>query len=145
MSYVLFRYLHLIPALIFAGALIIENMAIKPVITREDAHNLARVDAVCGMAALIIFGFGLSLWLWVGKPADFYSSNPVFHTKLGLFVLLIVCAIYPALFFVRHRHTEQETIMVPVGLRLLLRLELALLFIIPFLAWAMSRGIGLPG
>ena len=141
----LLRYLHLIAALVFAGALIIENMAIKPVINREDAHNLARVDAVCGMAVLVIIGCGLALWFWVGKPADFYGANPVFHLKLGLFAVLLASAVYPALFFMRHRRTTEEEIPVPRPVQLLLRVEIALLLIIPLLAWAMARGIGLPG
>ena len=141
----LLRYLHLIAALVFAGALIIENMAIKPVINREDAHNLARVDAVCGMAVLVIIGCGLALWFWVGKPADFYGANPVFHLKLGLFAALLASAVYPALFFLRHRQTTKEEIPVPRPVQLLLRVEIALLLIIPLLAWAMARGIGLPG
>lgn len=145
MAYVLLRYLHLLAALVFAGALIIENMAIKPVINREDAHNLARVDGICGMAALVIIACGLALWLWVGKPADFYNTNPLFHLKLGLLAILITSAVYPALFFFRHRQTEQEQISVPKAVQLLLRFEIILLLIIPMLAWAMARGIGIPG
>lgn len=145
MTYVLLRYLHLLAALVFAGALIIENMAIKPVINREDAHNLARVDRICGMAVLLIIACGLTLWLWVGKPADFYSRNPVFHLKLGLLAILIACAVYPAVFFNRHRQTEKQEISVPKPVRLLLRLEIILLLFIPILAWAMARGIGIPG
>lgn len=145
MVYILLRYLHLLAALVFAGALIIENMAIKPVINREDAHNLARVDAICGMAVLVIIACGLALWLWVGKPADFYSANPVFHLKLGLLAILIASAVYPAVFFIRHRQTEREQISVPKPVRLLLRLEITLLLFIPLLAWAMARGIGIPG
>jgi putative membrane protein len=145
MAYVLFRSLHLLAALVFAGALIIENMAIKPVINQEDAHNLARVDGICGMAALVIIACGLALWLWVGKPADFYNTNPVFHLKLGLLAILITSAVYPALFFFRHRKTEQEQISVPKAVQLLLRFEIILLLLIPLLAWAMARGIGIPG
>ena len=46
MTYVLFRYLHLLAVLALAGGIIIENMAIKPQIDSEDARNLARVDAL---------------------------------------------------------------------------------------------------
>jgi putative membrane protein len=145
MAYVLIRYLHLLAALVFAVALLIENMAIKPVINREDAHNLARIDAICGMAALVIIACGMTLWLWVGKPADFYNTNPVFHLKLGLLAILIVSAIYPAIFFFRHRQTEQEQLAVPKPLRFLLRFEIILLLIIPLLAWVMARGIGISG
>ena len=118
-------------------------MAIKPQISGEDARNLAKVDAVCGISALLVFGIGLTLWLWVGKPGEFYSSNPIFHAKLGLFLLMVLCAIAPAAFFLKHRKSYEEIIAVPSYLRLLLKFELVLLLIIPVLALLMARGIGL--
>ncbi|MDE0982542.1 MAG: DUF2214 family protein, partial [Gammaproteobacteria bacterium] len=93
MYYELVRLLHFAAIFAFAGALVIENMAIKPQITGEDARNLVKVDAVCGISALFVLTFGLTLWLWVGKPSEFYSSNPIFHAKLGLFTLMVLCAI----------------------------------------------------
>lgn len=142
MLYSLFRLLHFAALILFAGALVIENMAIKPSISGEDARNLARVDRACGLGALLSLVFGLVLWFWVGKPAEFYSANPVFHAKLGLFFLLLALAIYPALFFYRHRQVSQDGIAVPRAIRLLLRLELVLMLVIPVLAFLMARGIG---
>ena len=143
MLYSLFRLLHLIVLLIFAGALLIENMAIKPEINSEDARNLARVDRVCGMTAILTLILGLILWFGVGKPAEFYSANPVFHAKLGLFVVLAVLAIKPALFFFKQQHNNSESISVPASIRILLRVELVVLLCLPVLAFLMARGIGL--
>ena len=143
MYYELLRLLHFVAIFCFAGALVVENMAIKPQISGEDARNLAKVDAVCGISALLIFSIGLTLWLWVGKPAEFYSGNPIFHAKLGLFLLMVLCAIVPAAFFLKHRKSYEEIIAVPSYLRLLLKFELVLLLIIPVLALLMARGIGL--
>lgn len=145
MAYTLFRLLHFAALILFAGALVIENMAIKPSINREDAHNLARVDLAAGAGAVLSFLFGLILWLWVGKPAQFYSANPVFHAKLVLFFAIVLLAMYPARFFFRHAKTEQDSLDVPVAVRRILRLELILLLIMPLLATLMARGIGLPG
>ncbi len=92
MYYELVRLLHFAAIFTFAGALVIENMAIKPQITGEDTRNLAKVDAVSGVSAIFVLIFGLALWLWVGKPSEFYSSNPIFHAKLGLFTLMVVFA-----------------------------------------------------
>ncbi|GJM11901.1 MAG: hypothetical protein DHS20C12_03040 [Pseudohongiella sp.] len=143
MYYELFRLLHFAAIFAFAGALVIENMAIKPRITAEDARNLAKVDAVCGVSAILVLSFGLTLWLWVGKPSEFYSSNPLFHAKIGLFFLMALCAIAPTLFFHRHRKSTEDDIEVPSFLRLLLKLQLALLVIIPVLALLVARGIGI--
>jgi len=143
MYYELFRLLHFAAIFAFAGALIIENMAIKPQIGGEDARNLAKVDAVCGISAVCVLVFGLTLWLWVGKPSEFYTANPLFHAKIGLFTLMALCAIVPSLFFIKHRNSAAETIEVPRSLRLLLKFQLVLLVVIPLLAMLMARGIGI--
>lgn len=143
MYYELVRLLHFAAIFTFAGALVIENMAIKPQITGEDARNLAKVDAVCAVSALFVLLFGLALWLWVGKPSEFYSSNPLFHAKLGLFTLMFLCAITPMAFYKKQSKSEEEVIEVPPLLRLLLRFQLVLLVLIPVLALLMARGIGI--
>jgi putative membrane protein len=143
MYYELVRLLHFAAIFTFAGALVIENMAIKPQITGEDARNLVKVDAVYGISALFVLTSGLTLWLWVGKPSEFYSSNPIFHAKLGLFTLMVLCAIAPTIFFNKHSKSEEEVIEVALLLRVLLKFQLVLLVLIPVLALLMARGIGI--
>ncbi len=144
MTYILFRYLHLLAVLALAGGIVIENMAIKPAIDSEDARNLARVDAVCGVSSLVLIACGLLLWFVIGKPADFYSVNPVFHAKMALVIVLLLLASYPAVFFFRHRNFEGEKLDVPKAVRLCLRLEIAVVILLPILATLMARGIGIP-
>lgn len=145
MSYELLRVLHFAAIFTLAGALIIENIALKQVISAEDARNLAKVDRVYGISAFFVFSFGLILWLWVGKPSAFYSANLLFQLKLGLFILMAFASIYPAVFFLSHRRSTADSIIVPKAIIRLLRLELLLLLIIPVLARLMARGIGLDG
>ena len=142
MYYELVRLLHFAAIFTFAGALVIENIAIKPQVTGVDAHNLAKVNIVSGVSAIFVLIFGLALWLWVGKPSEFYSSNPIFHAKLGLFSLMVICAITLKVFYSKHSKSEEEVIEVPQLLRLLLRFQLVLLVVIPLLALLMARGIG---
>lgn len=144
MLYVVFKYLHFLAIFGLAGALIIENMAIKPTINGEDARNLAKVDAVYGICAALVFLFGLALWLWIGKPSDFYNSNPIFLIKVGLFIVIGILSIYPTVFFVKNRKSESEAIAVPGLIPLLLKIEMLLLLVIPILAYLMARGIGIP-
>lgn len=147
MLYSLFRLLHLAAIILLAATVVIENIAIKASISGEDARNLAKVDKVAGLGLALTLIFGLLLWFVVGKPAEFYSGNPVFHAKLGLFALLLAAAAYPALFFIRNGKRDaaddQEAIAVPTAVRLLLRCELLLLALMPVLAFLMARGIGL--
>ncbi len=140
---ILIRYLHLGAVLALAGALVIENMAMAPQITKEDLRNLLKVDAVYGLSALLVLACGLTLWFTGAKPSTFYSANPLFHAKLGLFVVVGLLSIYPTVFLLRHRKSHAETLDVPAGVRRVLKLELALLVIIPVLAFLMARGVGL--
>ena len=145
MSYILFRYLHFIAILVLAGALLIENMAISRDISGEDARNLAKVDRVYGISAVFVLLFGLTLWLWVGKPPEFYSANILFHLKLGIFSLAALISLFPARFFFRHRNSTAQEIAVSRLLIWTLRTEIVLLLTLPVLAVLMARGIGLPG
>jgi putative membrane protein len=143
MLYTLFRYLHFLAIFSLAGALIIKNMAIKPVIKDEDAHNLAKVNAVYSLSAVLAFVFGLVLWLWVGKPAEFYTLNPLFLLKLGLFAFIALLSVFPSLFFVRNYRVRNREIPVPRSIQMLIRIELVLLVFISITASLMARGIGL--
>ncbi|MCB1665912.1 MAG: DUF2214 family protein [Pseudomonadales bacterium] len=140
---ILIRYLHLFAALVLAGTLVLENIAVQRQISREDLRNLLKVDAVYGISAGVVALCGLALWLWVGKPASFYTANPVFHAKLTLFVLIGLLSIYPTVFLLRQRKTTQDPIEVPAGVIRVLRVELLLLAVIPVLAFLMARGVGL--
>jgi len=144
MSYVLFRLLHLAALLVFAGTLLIANVATRPSITGEDVSNLAKIDVIGSLAAVLAFFFGITLWFWVGKPAEFYSDNPLFHAKVGLFFFLLLLAMLRKFIFNRHVNIEAETIAVPTVIRFLLRVEILLLVMLPILGFLAARGIGLP-
>ena len=75
MAYFLFRYLHLIAAVVSAGALIIKNFAIGRQISQQDAKNLAWLSTLSFLSGLVIAGCGTALWFWTGKPAVFYSGT----------------------------------------------------------------------
>ena len=143
MAYVLFRSLHLIAAVVFAGALIIKNLATGRLISQRDANHLAWLSILSLLSGLVIAGCGTALWFWTGKPATFYSENPVFQIKIGLFLALTSCLSYAAIFFNHHRKTQAAEISVPTTIRLSLRCAMLCLTLIPFLAWAMARGLGL--
>ena len=143
MLYTLFRYLHILAILTLAGTLIIKNMGIKPVIKDEDAYNLAKVNTIYSLSAILAFIFGLVLWLWVGKPARFYTLNPLFLLKLGLFGLIAFLSVFPSVFFTRNRRTINQDIPVPRAIQMLIRIELVLLVFISITASLMARGIGL--
>jgi putative membrane protein len=119
-------------------------MLLQKELTRTQLARLAKIDAVYGIAAITLLAAGLTLWLGsYGKPAIVYSKNWIFHTKIGLFVIIGLLSIYPTVFFFKNRKgNPEEKVQVPSVIFLMLRLELLLLFIIPLLAGLMSRGVG---
>ena len=84
-----------------------------------------------------------SLASTVGKPVAFYSHNPVFHAKLGLFGLIGIVSIYPTIFFARNKKGgPADTVRLPSAVIWSVRLELLLLLAMPLRATLMARGIG---
>ena len=141
---ILARYFHFIAVFAIVGALVAEQFLVSKSMTRKEIKRIAVIDGLYGFGAVLVLIAGFTLWFWVGKPADFYTKNWIFHTKLTLFVVLGLLSIYPSIFFLKNRkgadlYTE---IKVPATVMICLRLELLLLFIIPILASYMSLGIG---
>jgi putative membrane protein len=144
---IILRYLHFISIFAIVGSLVSEHLLLKNSLSRRELDRLSKIDAVYGLAALVLLGVGMTLWLGgIGKPTDFYSKNPIFHVKLTLFVLIGILSIYPTVFFLKNRKGDpEEEIAVPKGIFWSLRLELLLLFAIPILAGLMAKGIGFAG
>jgi putative membrane protein len=141
----LLRYIHFICILAIAGSLTAEHTLLRRSLPRADIARLAVIDAIYGVAALVLLGAGLTLWLGgMGKAAEFYSRNWVFQLKMGLFLAIGLISIYPTVFFLKQRRgNPADLISVPAAVIWLLRLELLLLAVIPLLAVLMARGIGL--
>ena len=142
MTEVLVRYAHFIGIIVLSSMLVGEHMLLKTQITKQDAKRLAVIDAIYGISAIIVFLAGLTLWLWVGKPSTFYTSNPIFHAKLTLFVLMGLLSIYPTVFLLKLRKSTDGVIDVPKKVINVIRMELLILVIIPLLAVLMAHGYG---
>ncbi|MEJ7645330.1 MAG: DUF2214 family protein [Chryseolinea sp.] len=138
------RYAHFVCIFAIVGSLVSEHMLLKKSMSRKEISRLSRIDAVYGIAALLLVGAGLTLWFGdVGKPSYFYSKNWIFHTKITLFVAIGLLSIVPTIFFTKNRKgNPEEMVSVPPSVFMMLRLELLFLFIMPLLAGLMAHGIG---
>ena len=143
MQETLVRSFHFIGIFGLFAALVSEHLLIKPEMSKTEMKKVAVVDAIYGVSVITILVAGLLLWFVVGKPAEFYSQNPVFHVKLTLFVLIAVLSIYPTVFFIKNRNPQMAITKVPSKIIILIRIQLLLVLLIPFLATSMARGIGL--
>lgn len=141
----LLRYFHFLSIFIIVGSLVSEHLLLKTSLDRKSLDRLSKIDGIYGLAVLSLLGAGLTLWLGgYGKPTEFYSENPVFHIKLGLFVGIGLLSVYPTVFFIKNRKGDpSELVSIPKSIFWMIRLELLLVFTIPILAGMMAKGIGL--
>lgn len=140
---IIVKYVHFLCIFAIVGAIVSEHLLLKDKMTRAEISRLATIDGVYGVAALILLAAGMTLWFGVGKPAEFYSQNYIFHAKIGLYVLLGLASIVPTVFFMKNRKGEEsEIVEVPSRIKMLIRLELLLLFAMPLLASLMAKGVG---
>jgi putative membrane protein len=140
---VVVKYVHFICIFGIVGALVGEHLLIQPKMTRAEIKRMSMVDAVYGICAVLLLVAGFTLWFAVGKPAEFYTNNWIFHTKIGLFVIVGLLSIVPTIFFNKNRKGNlDEIIEVPKRIVMFIRIQLLLIFIMPLLATLMARGIG---
>lgn len=139
------RYVHFTSIFAIVGCLVAEHLLLKPSLSRKELLRISKIDGIYGFAVLILLAAGLTLWFGGhGKPMEFYSKNPIFHTKLALFAGIGLLSIYPTVFFIKNRKGPAgEKVQIPLSLFWMIRLELILLFLIPILAGMMAKGIGL--
>ena len=141
--YVFFRFLHFVAIFGVTAAVIIENLAVKPSISKEDAINLAKISLIDNGSLLLTLMAGSTLWFWVGKPSEFYTENPVFLAKLIIFSIILVFGFFPFNFFECNKKSIQESVLVPPTTIFCVRLRGALLIVAVMLAFLTARGIGL--
>jgi putative membrane protein len=141
----LIRGIHLIAVLaVFVGMLIVLPSASTPV-DRESGSQLLKIYYLKLAALLVAALAGLILWLAIGKPASFYTDNPVFHVKLGVFAFLALALTAETLSVRRFLGQATEPARLPAWLGIVQKVMLLLFLVVLPLAYLMARGIGYPG
>ena len=142
---ILIRYLHFISLILLMAAVLGQHLLLKKTMKRSEVALVQRLDIVYAVMVVLVLATGFAQWFWVGKPADFYSGNPVFHVKFTLFLIVGVVSAYPSVFLGKNKKGDPgESVEVPKLVIWSVRIELLLLFLMPLLANLMARGIGIP-
>lgn len=140
---IVIRYFHFLGIGTLAAVLVSQNVLLTSTIEKPVFKRLLKLDALYGLSAAITLGTGLALWLWLGKPASFYSANSLFIIKVSLFALIGGISLIPTFFIVRNRHLSAEHLTIPNYVFYIKRAELILLIALPLLAVLMAKGVGL--
>lgn len=115
-----------------------------------DAAGIRRVyaaDAAWGVAAILWLATGLPrAFGGLEKGTSYYLHNPLFHAKLGLFVLIFLLELWPMITLVRWRVVAArkgtvDTSAAPAMARISY-VQAGLVGVIVLLATAIARGLG---
>lgn len=144
-------YLHYLSIFGLFALLSIEHVMFRAELDIAQARRLIVTDLAYGICAGLVLLTGLIRVIWYGKGWHYYLSNSVFHTKVGLFILVGLLSVYPTYVYLNWRNSLQAgqppiiTRRQAFMITLTIRLELLLLLIIPLLATLMARGFGVMG
>lgn len=142
---IIVKYLHFVFIFVVVSCVVTEHLLLKPQMTKAELKRLSTIDGIYGLASILVVGAGLTLWLGgIGKPAEFYTNNHIFLTKVGLFVIVGLLSIYPTIFFLKNRKGDnlEEVVNIPKSVKMVIRVELLILFTLPLLAVLMAKGVG---
>lgn len=141
-------YLHYLSFMLCFGALVLEVFHLKKELNLSETWKIVIADAVYGISATIVLVTGILRVLYFGKGTDYYFSNPVFYTKVAVFLVVGSLSLYPTVCFIgwvknlRQGQVPKLELSQLKRLRWFIGVELAGLSIIPLLATIMARGIG---
>jgi putative membrane protein len=132
-----------------AGIIAAEWALVRPDMSSEKVRQVARIDALYGIAAGLVLLIGFARVFFGLKGSSFYMQNPVFWAKISAFVAVGVLSITPTLLFIHWRDkAKSDPTFLPsaaqiASVRRYIKIEAHVFVLIPILAAAMARGYGL--
>ena len=144
-------YLHYLSFMVCFGALVLERRLIKANPDRQEATLMVITDVVYGLAALVLLLTGIARVLHFGQGSAFYTENPLFWWKVGVYLAVGGLSLYPTITYIlwalplRKGELPQVSEALANRLAWILNIELAGFAAIPLMATLMARGVGLPG
>lgn len=144
----LLAYLHFLCIFGLFAALSCEALLLRPRFIAGAAGWIQRVDIAFYVTALLALASGLSRAVWGAKGWAYYAHNPLFHLKMGTFLLVGLLSIGPTRTFARwtRQLSQDPAFRVPEAelksARRRVVATLHLLTLMPLLAVFIARGFG---
>jgi putative membrane protein len=144
-------YVHYLSFMLCFGALVLERRLIRPNPSKADATTMVITDVLYGIAALALLVSGILRVLYFGQGSSFYTENPLFWWKVGLYLGVGALSLYPTITYIlwaiplRKGELPQVSEALANRLAWILNIELVGFALVPLLATLMARGVGLPG
>jgi putative membrane protein len=141
--------LHHLGVFTVAGVIAAEWALVRPGMSMEKVRQVAKIDALYGIAAGTVLFIGFARVFFGLKGSAFYMQNPVFWAKIIAFIVVGVLSITPTLLFIHWRDkAKKDPSFLPsadeiASVRRHVKIEAHVFVLIPILAAAMARGYGL--
>ena len=108
-------------------------------------ERLARLDVIYGVAAMLMIGSGLARLIWGIKGVSWYLSQPMFHIKITIVVVMAILSIWPSIVFRRWRRNLRDTGALPEAVevkkvRLAVMVQSHMLPVVAVIAVVWARG-----
>lgn len=140
--------LHLLALPIGLGSVWARARALSGSLDPAGVRRVLLADTVWGVAAFLWLGTGI--WRAFGgleKGTSYYLSNPFFHAKIGLFLVILLLELWPMITLIRWRirlGKGQPVDTAPArSFARISYVEAGLVTLMVFWATAMARGMGI--
>jgi putative membrane protein len=141
----LLAFVHFALILTLAGLLLSELALYQRTMARASLNLLQRIDLGYGIVAGLVVLSGLARMYWGLKGPTFYTHNPAFWIKMGLFGTIALLSLAPTLHYIRIGSRDGDSIEIEApayrGMRRFLIAEAVLLLLLPLFAALMARGL----
>lgn len=144
----MYAWFHYLAIFVMVVVLTAEAVLLRPDLTAASVKRLIIYDRLYGISAILVLVTGVLRLTLGAKGAVFYMSNPWFHAKITLFVVIALCSIPPTLTFLRWaKQSRQQPGFVPAQpeikrARRWVMIASHLFIFLPLFAVLMARGIG---
>ena len=136
---------HLLALGIGLGAIWARGRSLRGVVDGAALRRAFAADAWWGVAALVWLATGLArLLAATEKRTGFYLQHPLFHMKMGLFVLVLALEIWPMITLMRWRRAVGRNQTAALGaarkIARISTIEAFLIVVMVLVAVALARG-----
>lgn len=139
-------YAHFLAIFGLASVLVAELLLFRQTMAGPIYRRLQMVDRWYGIAAVLVIVTGLARLFLGLKGAHYYSDNPIFWTKMGLFAAVGLLSVPPTIAYIRWRRRADPdgSLALESGeytkIRNFMWLQTGIFVFIPLCATFMARG-----
>jgi putative membrane protein len=143
----LLHFAHFLCIFTLASLLVGEALILRKSLSSLRVAQLQGIDRWYGIVAGLVIVTGLLLVFFGVKGSAYYAHNPVFWTKMVLFVAVALLSIAPTVAYLRWNDRKDDDGSITLDdaeygrLRGLLWAQIALFVLIPLCAALMANGI----